>query len=207
MHLNDVVLSVSPTGLAIMAAGWLGAAAGVGWSLRRLDYERIPLVGVMSAVFFAVSAVQVPLGPVAVHLVLNGLMGLLLGAAAFPAIMIALLLQWLFFGEGGITTLGINTINMALPAVLVYQIFGGVRSSRPAAVWWSGFGAGFVSIVLSAALTGLCILAVGRNLQGLSVLVWITDGGLALGEGLVTAAAVAFLHQVRPEALRPVAAS
>lgn len=207
MHLNDVVLSVSPTGLGIMAAGWLGAAAGVGWGLRRLDYERIPMVGVMSAVFFAVSAAQIPLGPVAVHLVLNGLMGLLLGVAAFPAIMIALLLQWLFFGEGGITTLGINTVNMALPAVLVYRLFGGVRSSRPAAVWWSGFGAGFVSIVLSAAMTGLCIFAVGRNLQGLSVLVWITDGALALGEGLVTAAAVAFLHQVRPEALRPAAAT
>ena len=205
MHLNDAVLSVSPTGLGIMAAGWLGAAAGVGWALRRLDYERIPMAGVMSAVFFAVSAVQVPLGPVAVHLVLNGLMGLLLGAAAFPAVMIALLLQWLLFGEGGITTLVINTVNMALPALVVHQLFGGVRSARPTVVWWSGFGAGFVSIVLSAAMTGLCIFAVGRNLQGLSVLVWITDGGLALGEGLITAAAVAFLHQVRPEALRPAA--
>ncbi len=207
MHISDGVLSVSSAGLGILATGWAGAAVGVGLGLRRLDDERIPTVGVMSAVFFAASALQVPLGPIAVHLVLNGLMGLVLGAAAFPAILCALLLQWLFFGEGGITTLGINTVNMALPAVICYHVFRGVRSPRAALAWWSGFGAGFVSIILSAALTGLCILAVGRNLQGLSAFVWITDAALALGEGLITAAAVAFLHQVRPEVFQPTPAA
>jgi cobalt/nickel transport system permease protein len=60
------------------------------------------------------SLVSVPVGPGSVHLLLNGLMGLLLGWAAVPAILVALILQAVFFGFGGILVLGV-----ALTGVMV----------------------------------------------------------------------------------------
>ena len=94
-HIPDGVLSapVLITG-AVVTVGALAVA------LRRLDYERIPQAAVLSAAFFVASLVSVPVGPSSVHLLLNGLMGLVLGWAAVPAILVALVLQAVFFGFG-----------------------------------------------------------------------------------------------------------
>lgn len=69
-----------------------GAAVTAGLlvvATRRLDFERIPQAAVLSAAFFIASLLSVPVGPSSVHLLLNGLMGLILGWAAVPAILIA----------------------------------------------------------------------------------------------------------------------
>ena len=71
------------------------------------------------AAFFAGSLIAIPVGPSSVHLMLGGLIGLMLGTAAFPALFVALALQALLFGMGGLTTLGVNTLNMALPGVVL----------------------------------------------------------------------------------------
>lgn len=46
--------------------------------------ESIPKVGVLSSAFFVATLIHVPVGPSSIHLVLNGLMGVMLGWAAFP---------------------------------------------------------------------------------------------------------------------------
>ena len=130
MHIEDGVLAASPTGLAILAGGAALAAAGTAFGLRRIDYERIPQVGMLSAAFFVASLVHVPIGFSSVHLVLNGLVGLLLGWAACPAILIALFLQSVLFGFGGLLALGVNTVTMAVPAVAVGCLLDGERGSR-----------------------------------------------------------------------------
>ena len=113
MHISEGVLSPP----VLIAGGGL-AAAGVAYALKKTDYDRVPQVGIVSAAFFVASLIHVPIGPASVHLVLNGLTGLLLGWAAVPAILVALFLQGIIFQFGGLTTLGVNTLNMALPAVL-----------------------------------------------------------------------------------------
>lgn len=202
MHIQDAVLTASTVGTAILATGWLGTIAGNAIALWRLEAERIPRVGLLSSVFFVVSLIQVPLAVTSVHLVLSGLLGLILGWAAFPAVLIGLALQWLFFGMGGITTLGINTVNMALPAVAVSYLFGPMARSRRAS-WVSlgGFLAGSSAILVGATLTALCIAAAGPEFHPISWVVFGTDAVLALGEGLLTAAAVVFLRRVSPEVL------
>mgnify|MGYP000653403121 CR=1 FL=1 len=57
----------------------MGTVAGTAAGLRKLDYDRMPQVAVLSAGFFVASLVHVPIGPTNVHLVLNGLVGLFLG--------------------------------------------------------------------------------------------------------------------------------
>ena len=113
MHIVDGALS-NP----VVIGGAVAAAGGVAMGLRSLDLDRIPTAGVLAASFFVASLIHVPIGPSSVHLILNGLAGLLLGWAAFPALFVGLLLQAVFFGFGGLTVLGINALNIAFPAVL-----------------------------------------------------------------------------------------
>ena len=105
MHISEGVLS----GPVLISGGAL-AAVGTAIGLRKLDYDHIAKAGMLSAAFFVASLVHVPIGPANAHLVLNGLVGLLLGWAAFPAILVALVLQAVLFQFGGITVLGVNTI-------------------------------------------------------------------------------------------------
>ncbi|MEH6629849.1 MAG: cobalt transporter CbiM [Halopseudomonas aestusnigri] len=117
MHIVDGALS-NP----VLIGGGVLAAAGVAYSLKKLEPEDLPRVGVLSAVFFVVSLIHVPLGFSSVHLILNGLLGIILGWAAFPALAVALLLQAIFFGFGGLTVLGVNAVNIAFPAVMVFYL-------------------------------------------------------------------------------------
>ena len=101
MHISEGVLS----GPVLMSSAAL-AAVGTGIGLKKLDYDQIAKAGMLSAAFFVASLIHVPIGPSNAHLILNGLMGILLGWAAFPAILVALVLHGVFFQFGGITTLG-----------------------------------------------------------------------------------------------------
>ena len=97
MHISEGVLS-GP----VLAGGWALTAVGTAIGLKRLDYDRLMTVAILSAAFFVASLIHVPIGPVSVHLILNGLVGAILGYAAFPAICVALLLQAVLFQFGGL---------------------------------------------------------------------------------------------------------
>ena len=77
MHISEGVLS----GPVLISGGAL-AAAGTAIGLKNLDYDRIARAGMLSAAFFVASLIHVPVGPANAHLILNGLVGLLLGWAA-----------------------------------------------------------------------------------------------------------------------------
>ena len=98
----------------------------------------------LSAVFFVASLVHIPIGPTSVHPLLNGLMGIVLGWAAVPAILVALLLQAVFFGFGGITVLGVNVVNMAVPALVVAALIAPAirRTGRPRMLFALGVAGG-----------------------------------------------------------------
>ena len=128
-------------------------------------------------------------------------MGILLGWAAFPAILVALILHGVFFQFGGITTLGVNTIIMALPAVLCYLIFGRLihMGSRTAAA--AAFACGLLSVLLSGLIVGLALIFTEENFLEVSGLIIAAHIPVMIIEGIVTAACVTFLRKVRPEML------
>ena len=134
-HIPDGILSAP-----VLIGGALLAAAGVAWGLRRLDDRAIPRAAVLSAALFAGSLVAIPVGPSSVHLLLSGLMGIMLGAAAFPAVAVALLLQALLFGFGGLTTLGVNVFNIAMPGVLLGLALGPTIRTTASAPLRAGLG-------------------------------------------------------------------
>jgi cobalt/nickel transport system permease protein len=168
--------------------------------LRQLPAERIPQVAVLSAVFFVASLVHVPIGPSSVHLVLNGLMGIVLGWAAFPALLIALLLQAVFFGFGGLLVLGVNTFNMAMPAVLsFYLCIRGIRGGGPSGAFAWGWCAGAMGVLGSSLLVGLSLALSGQEFIAAAQLVLVSNLPIAVVDGLLTGAAVVLMRKVKPE--------
>ena len=202
MHIAEGALSGSPEGLAVLTAGWAVTVMGTGIGLRRMDYERVPQVALLSATFFVVSLLPIPLGVTSAHLVLCGLMGLILGWAAFPAVLVALILQSLMAGVGGPTTLGINTTVMAVPAVLSYGIFRHtMRARREAVTFMMAFAAGALAVLAGATLNALALVLAGEGFELMAGTAFVIHLVIAPVEGLITAVAVVFLRKVRPELL------
>ncbi|MCP4104948.1 MAG: cobalt transporter CbiM [Desulfobacteraceae bacterium] len=196
MHISEGILS-GP----VLASGMALAAAGTAIGLKKLDYDRITKAGILSAAFFVASLVHVPIGPSSTHLVLNGIVGLLLGWAAFPTILVALILQAMFFQFGGITTLGVNTVIMALPAVLCYYLFGSLIHKKPEVSTPAAFAAGFFSIFFSAVVVGFVLVFTNENFLKVSKLIAVANLPIMIIEGIVAAFCVAFLKKVQPEML------
>jgi cobalt/nickel transport system permease protein len=194
MHISEGVLS-SPV---LMTGGAL-AAIGTSIGLKKMDYDRIAQVGILSAAFFVASLVHVNIGPSSAHLILNGIVGLLLGWAAFPAILVALTLQAIFFQFGGITTLGVNTVIMAFPAVLCYYSFTPILKRNNSAAIPASFAAGFLAVFFSAILLGASLVFTEENFWEVSSLVVIANFPVMIIEGIVTVFCVGFLKKVHPE--------
>ena len=196
MHISEGVLS-GP----VLISGAALAAVGTAIGLKKLDYDQIAKAGMLSAAFFVASLIHIPIGPANAHLILNGLVGILLGWAAFPAILVALVLQAAFFQFGGITTLGVNTLVMAVPAVFCYLIFGRYvhRGSRAAAI--ASFSCGFIAVFLSGLLLGLSLIFTEENFLEVSGIIVAAHIPVMIIEGIITAVCVAFLRKVRPEML------
>jgi len=203
MHISEGVL-VTP----VLAGGAVLAAAGLAVGLRRLRPEQTVPSAMVAAVFFLASLVHVPLGPSNVHLTLNGLVGLIVGWRAFPAIFVALSLQAVLFHFGGLTTLGVNTLIMAAPAVLCALLFQALRiSPHPRLVDLGAFLTGFCALGLSGLIMAACLALSGEAFLPLAWLVVFGHLPLMLVEGLISLAAVRFLHKVKPEVLACVRSS
>lgn len=198
MHISEGVLS-----LHTLITGDVITAAGVYLGIKNLKEKEIPEVAIVSSAFFVASLIHVPVGPSSVHLILNGLTGILLGWKSFPAILIGLLLQAVLFQFGGLTTLGINTVNMALPAVICYFIFGKwVKSNNKAGVSLSSFFAGFCGVLFGALFVALSLSSTNRAFINVAKMVVIAHIPVMFIEGLITLFIVNFLRKTKPEIIK-----
>jgi len=196
MHISEGVLS-GP----VLLSGAALAATGTAIGLKKLDYDEIARTGMLSGAFFIASLIHVPLGPTSVHLIMNGIVGLLLGWAAFPAILVALALQAVFFQFGGITTLGVNTVIMALPAVVCYYIFAPLlRRSQPVALA-AAFACGFMAVCMGGIIVGVALMFTEEKFFEVAAAVVAAHLPVMIIEGVVTALCVAFLKKVQPSML------
>ena len=198
MHIAEGVLSP-----AVLGGGAVLALAGTAQGLRRLEYDRLVTVGILSAAFFVASLIHVPVGLASAHLVLNGLVGVLLGWAAFPSILVALLLQALLFQFGGITVLGVNTFTMGFAAVASWYVFRAVCRLCPGmgGVRAGAFMGGALGVALAAVLTALALAFTVEGFWLAAQLLLLAHLPVMLAEGLVTMFTVSFIMRVRPELL------
>ncbi len=197
MHVSEGILSAP-----VLLTGGVVSLGGLAVGLKSIQEDDMVKVSVLSSALFVATLIKVPLGATSVHLILNGLAGLLLGWQVFPAFAIALILQAILYGFGGFSTLGVNVMIMATPGVCIFYLFNsrarGVGLSRTIAV---GFCAGSLSILLSAGILALVLITTGEEFSVLAGAVFVTHIPVMVTEGIVTGAAVSFLRKVRPETL------
>ena len=118
MHISDGVLGLEAT-IIVSAISALALIKAI----RELKNEDISLTAVASAMFFIASFIHIPFGLTQIHLILLGVIGILISWSSFVSIFVALLLQALLLGYGGIASLGVNLFIMATPAVIVYYVY------------------------------------------------------------------------------------
>lgn len=198
MHISDGVLSAP-----VWIGGYAAAAGIIAASMKKIKVENMPKVAVMTSAFFVASLIRVPLGPTSVHLVLNGLVGIILGPAAFISIFVGLVLQAFLFQHGGITTIGINAIIMGTPALLAYKIFN-LRNKFNFKKCEFIFGAlaGGSGVFLGTGILALALVTTGTEFMGVAKYAALAHLPVMIIEGIMTGFIASFLMKVKPEILK-----
>ena len=211
MHMADALLSPAVGGLM-----WAASAVTLAYCSKRLqqdrDDRRVPLMGVLGAFLFTAQMINfgIPGTGSSGHLGGGLLLAILLGPyAAFLVMASVLIVQALFFADGGLLALGCNIFNLGFfPAFVGYPIYrflsgdvpGTVRTATAAAI------AAVISLSLGAFAVVLETVASGISaLPFRTFVLFMLPIHLAIGlvEGLVTAAVVGFVKVARPDVLAP----
>lgn len=213
MHMADAL--VSP---AVGGAFWAASAGTIALCSARvrkhLDDRKIPLMGVLGAFVFAAQMINftIPATGSSGHLGGGLLLAILLGpSAAFLSIASILMVQALFFADGGLLALGCNIFNLGIfPAFIAYPfIYKKLVGKEPrqsrmvfaaiaAAVVALQFGS--LGVVFQTVLSGVSALPFD------TFVLLMQPIHLAIGvvEGVVTALVVSFVYKARPEVLESV---
>lgn len=212
MHIPDGILPAQ-----VCAAGYAVTGLSTWYSLRRINQKsdptaEIPKASLLTAAFFVASSIYIPVPPASVHLILNGLLGVILGYFAFPAILIGLFFQALVLGHGGLTTLGINAAMMGIPALLAYHLFqlrhwvGKRLPSNWATALFAflggALGLGIAALVFLTLVVTTIPASFDAGTERNAVLTLsVGHIPLMLVEGVFTAVLALFLQRVKPELL------
>lgn len=207
LHIPDGFLSVP-----VALVGWGLMIALVSLALRQtrdqLGERQIPLMGILAAFIFAAQMINFPVaGGTSGHLLGGTLAAILLGPWAAVLVMTCVVtVQALLFQDGGLLALGFNTFNMGiLTAFFGYVLFDTIRriaisnrKLRTAAAMigaWAAVEAAALATALQLAISDTSPLSLALPaMLGVHALIGI-------GEALITAGALAFIQQTRPDLL------
>ncbi len=179
------------------------------WSRKNLNERNIPLMAVLAAGIFAIMSmnIPVPFGSSG-HMVGAAMVAIIFMSPWAGVIVIALVLlvQGLFFGDGGITTLGANILNMGIVGGFAgYYTWRGLsKSSIPviSGKWWSVGVASWIAIFLAACLAAVEMALAGTFPLGLGLLyMGGYHGMIGIFEAIITVIVIATLERVRPDLL------
>jgi cobalt/nickel transport system permease protein len=216
MHMADALLSPAVGGTMLAVS-----AATIGLSVKkiggdRLDDQKIPLMGVMGAFVFAGQMINftIPGTGSSGHIVGGILLAALLGPApALITLAAVLLIQCLLFADGGLLAYGCNVFNMGVTSAIIaytfiYKPITAKALNKKTIALGSILGAviglqiGAFCVVLETMFSGVTELPFGTFIA----LMQPIHLAIGLGEGLVTAAVLSFVHSVRPSLLESAAA-
>ncbi len=211
MHMADALLSP-----AVGGAIWTAAAGAIAYCSKKVrqepDERKAPLMGVLGAFLFAAQMINftIPATGSSGHLGGGLLLAVLLGShAAFLTIASVLVVQALFFADGGLLALGCNIFNMGfIPAFIVYPfLYKKIAGTTPNRMRMTV--AIMISAVAALQLGAFCVV-LETVVSGISALPFATfllmmqPIHLAIGvvEGLITVAVVSFVYRARPDIIQ-----
>ena len=211
MHMADALLSpaVGGTMWAVSAGTIAYCSAQLG---KELDDRKVPLMGVLGAFLFAAQMINfsIPATGSSGHLSGGLLLAILLGpCAAFLTIASVLVVQALFFADGGLLALGCNIFNLgAFPAFVVFPLlYRKLIGREPGRLRLMAvtMGSAVIGLQLGALAVVLETVASGMSSLPFSTFALLMQPiHLAIGiiEGIVTVAVVSFVRKARPEILQ-----
>ena len=177
MHIPDGYLSPATCGVfgAVMIPIWTIASRAARKTLR---VRQVPFLAIGAAFSFVIMMFNVPIpGGSTGHAVGGVLVAILLGPwAACIAVTVALVIQALLFGDGGITAIGANCFNMAFVLPFVgYYVYRFISSDSPAGSRRRVIAAG------TGAYVGICVAALCAGIEfGIQPLLYDTTNGQTL---------------------------
>jgi len=208
MHIPDGLMDP-----AVLIAGWLLALPVIAFAVSKvnktIDDKKVPFMAVLAAGIFVAQMLNFPVGGGTTgHLVGAALATILLGVYGSIVVMtVILVIQCLVFGDGGITALGLNLLNMAVTASLVSYVV--IRISNGRSRSGTAAFASWMSIFVAATVCGLELAfsyAISGGSYGIDGVVAIpTMMGwhvlIGIGEAIITVGVVSFLAKIAPEML------
>jgi len=210
MHMADALLSPS-VGAAFIAGSGVALAVSARKLSKEADERKVPLMGVMGAFVFAAQMINftIPGTGSSGHIGGGMLLAMLLGPwAAFITITSVLIVQALFFADGGILALGTNIWNLGVyPCFIGWLIYRSIAGQNPSRARVSlgatvgvlvGLEMGAFSVVIETLLSGRSELPFGQ----FSALMTGIHLPIALIEALITIAVVNFVYSIRPEIVK-----
>jgi cobalt/nickel transport system permease protein len=160
MHIPDGYLGPATYGTlyAVTVPFWAVAS----WRLNKtLKAKQAPFLAIGAAFSFVIMMFNIPIiGGTTGHATGATLIAILLGPwAALISVSVALIIQAVLFGDGGITAIGANCFNMAVAGVFsgyaVYRLIAGHAGVLSRRRWIAGAVAAYVSLNVSALLTAV----------------------------------------------------
>jgi cobalt/nickel transport system permease protein len=173
------------------------------WAKNELNEEKLPLVAVLAAGIFALQSFNLPVSMgTSGHLVGGALVAIILGSpfAAIFILTLVLIVQGIMFGDGGITTMGANILNMGVVGGFVgFYSFKGLK-----AVTGRMPVSAFIAAWLACLIPALCAavelwLAGTFPLEAGLIAMGIYHAIIGIIEGVVTVAAIYLIINVRPD--------
>lgn len=199
VHISDGILAPW-----IWGSGWVITAAILAYTLRKMKIDDVPKISVITAAVFVASLIHFQAGPTSVHLILSGFAGVTLGILAYPCIFIAVVMQAFLFQHGGVTTIGINTVNMGVPALISFFIFrAGMKLNVGISKNEILFGAiaGGTAVALAVLLLAVELLVTGEEFTEVTTFVVAAHIPVILVEAIFTGVIAGFFAIVKPEML------
>ena len=173
------------------------------WAKNELNEEKLPLVAVLAAGIFALQSFNLPVSMgTSGHLVGGALVAIILGSpfAAVFILTLVLIVQGIMFGDGGITTMGANILNMGVVGGFVgFYSFKGLKAATRS-VPVSAFIAAWLACLIPALCAAVELWFAGTfPLEAGLVAMGIYHAIIGIIEGVVTVAAIYLIINVRPD--------
>jgi len=174
------------------------------WARKNLDEKMVPLMAVLAAFIFAIMSMNIPI-PLGTsgHVVGGALVAIIFCApeAAVIIFTLVLLVQALLIGDGGVTALGANILNMGIVGGVV-GLYSFKALRKPLGKVPSIFIASWLSIFLAALIVVLELWFAGKLLTlQLASLFMIFQSITGILEGILTVIVILALEKTRPDLL------
>jgi cobalt/nickel transport system permease protein len=202
MHIPDAFIPIWQ-GAIYWIVALVFVALALKWARNEMNEEKLPLVAVLAAAVFALQSFNLPVSMgTSGHLVGGALVAIVLGSpfAAVFILTMVLIVQGVLFGDGGITTMGANIINMGVIGGFVgfYSFKGlmGVTKSMPV----SAFIAAWLACLIPALACAVEMYFAGTfPLREGLIAMGLYHAAIGIIEGLVTVAAIYLITSARPD--------